>query len=154
MLLASRQAPTVFLVLLLAGLCWAILAWLVIDMCHPIAMMTMPMSPEWSTSNFIAVFLMWAIMMAAMMLPSALPMIIIHRKMSSKSTSGVSTAVFTAAYLIIWSVFSIKSGLYLVCNTDFLFNRLQLSSLHPQPWFLIKYFLLKRKECITYSLFS
>ena len=50
---------------------------------------------------------MWAIMMAAMMLPSALPMIIIHRKMSSKSTSGVSTAVFTAAYLIIWSVFSI-----------------------------------------------
>ena len=107
MLLASRQAPTVFLVLLFAGLCWAILAWLVIDMCHPIAMMTMPMSPEWSTSNFIAVFLMWAIMMAAMMLPSALPMIIIHRKMSSKSTGGVSTAVFTAAYLIIWSVFSI-----------------------------------------------
>ena len=107
MLLASRQAPTVFLVLLLAGLCWAILAWLVIDMCHPIAMMTMPMSPAWSTSNFTAVFLMWAIMMAAMMLPSALPMIIIHRKMSSTSTNGVTTAVFTAAYLIIWSVFSI-----------------------------------------------
>ena len=107
MLLASRQAPTVFLVLLLASLCWAILAWLVIDMCHPIAMMTMPMSPAWSTSNFIAVFLMWAIMMAAMMLPSALPMIIIHRKMSSTSTNGVTTAIFTAAYLIIWSVFSI-----------------------------------------------
>lgn len=119
MLIASRQASTVCSVLLLAGLCWAVLVWLVIDMCHPLAMMTMPMSPAWSTSNFIAVFLMWAIMMAAMMLPSALPMIIIYSKMSSTDAIGLTTTVFTAAYLIIWSAFSI-----LAVTTQFLAHNL------------------------------
>ena len=106
MIIARNQAPILALVVTLSLLCWSILVWLVYDMCNPIAMMTMPMSPSWLSVNFVAVFLMWTIMMAAMMLPSALPMILLHHKMSGGSFVGTSTTVFMVAYLVIWSVFS------------------------------------------------
>ena len=51
------------------------LVWLAFDMGHPLARLTMPMSPYWTAANLLAVFTMWAVMMVAMMLPSALPMI-------------------------------------------------------------------------------
>ena len=107
MLIAKNQAPVLAFVFLLALLCWSILVWLVVDMCNPIAMMTMPMSPSWLSINFVAVFLMWTIMMAAMMLPSAIPMILLHHKMSGSGFVGVNTAVFLGAYLVIWALFSI-----------------------------------------------
>ena len=106
MIIARNQAPILALVVTLSLLCWSILVWLVYDMCNPIAMMTMPMSPSWLSVNFVAVFLMWTIMMAAMMLPSALPMILLHHKMSGGSFVGTNTTVFMVAYLVIWSVFS------------------------------------------------
>ena len=107
MIIAKNQTPVLVFVVLLALLCWSILVWLVVDMCNPIAMMTMPMSPSWLSINFVAVFLMWTIMMAAMMLPSAIPMILLHHKMSGGGFVGVNTAVFLGAYLVIWGLFSI-----------------------------------------------
>jgi len=51
---------------------WAALLWLVLDMGHPLAQLTMPGSPMWEPANLLAIAVMWAVMMAAMMLPSAL----------------------------------------------------------------------------------
>ena len=107
MIIAKNQTPVLAFIVLLALLCWSILMWLVVDMCNPIAMMTMPMSPSWLSINFVAVFLMWTIMMGAMMLPSAIPMILLHHKMSGGGFLGINTAVFLGAYLVIWGLFSI-----------------------------------------------
>jgi predicted metal-binding membrane protein len=122
MIIARNQAPLLGFVITLALLCWGILVWLVIDMCNPIAMMTMPMSPSWLSVNFVAVFFMWAIMMAAMMLPSAIPMILLHHKMSGAGNLGTNTALFIAAYLVIWSLFSIVAVIvqFLVHNLGLL----------------------------------
>ncbi len=109
MIIARNQVPLLAFVIMLELLCWAVLVWLVIDMCNPFAMMTMPMSPNWISANFLAVFLMWEIMMAAMMLPSAIPMILLHHKMSGGASLEINTAVFIGAYLVIWSLFSIAA---------------------------------------------
>ncbi|MBS1177440.1 MAG: hypothetical protein H6R06_1852, partial [Proteobacteria bacterium] len=70
-------------VLALSVVAWAALAWLVIDMGHPLAQLTMPMSSRWSTAQALAVWTMWAVMMAAMMLPSALPMVLAFMKLGT-----------------------------------------------------------------------
>ena len=41
--------------LALSLLGWALLAWLAFDMGHPLAQLTMPMSPHWSAANLLAV---------------------------------------------------------------------------------------------------
>ena len=61
---------------------WAFLAWIAVDMGHPLVQLTMPGVPDWSMLNVLAVFVMWAVMMAAMMLPSALPMILAFARLS------------------------------------------------------------------------
>jgi len=55
--------------------CWLLLYWGAIHMDSPAAQLTMPMS-DWSAANWLAVFAMWAVMMAAMMLPSIAPMVL------------------------------------------------------------------------------
>ena len=62
----------------------------------------------WHTKDFIAVFVMWAVMMVAMMTPSAVPMLLtfafVNRKRSKESF--VPTWIFFCGYLLIWTAFS------------------------------------------------
>jgi len=85
---------------------WALLAWIVVDMGHPFAQLTMPASPQWTVPNVLAIFAMWAVMMAAMMLPSALPMILSFVNIGKRGGSIARGRSFVAAYLAVWFVFS------------------------------------------------
>ena len=87
--------------------CWAFLAWTAVDMGNPLASLMMPMSADWTMPNTLAVFAMWAIMMAAMMLPSAWPMIRDFAKVSSRNRETARTRAFVGAYLSVWIVFSL-----------------------------------------------
>jgi len=98
------RAAGVIVALALAG--WAFLAWLVLDMSHPYAQLTMPHSSDWSAANLLAIYLMWAVMMAAMMLPSALPMILAFVDLSTRRGESARAGSFVAAYLLVWLAFS------------------------------------------------
>lgn len=67
-----------------------------------------------SAAAFVAA---WVVMMMAMMLPSAAPMVLLYRRMTagSSTTTVLHTAVFVAAYLVIWALFGF--GVYLVQQT-------------------------------------
>jgi predicted metal-binding membrane protein len=93
-------------VLSLSVLAWAALAWLTIDMGHPLAQLTMPASSHWSLAQALAVWAMWAVMMAAMMLPSALPMILAFIKLGNDAVGVARARSFVAAYLLVWCAFS------------------------------------------------
>jgi predicted metal-binding membrane protein len=64
----------------------------------------MPMS-DWSAANWLAVFIMWAVMMAAMMLPSTMPMVSVFGALNRKRGEAGRTAAFVAGYLALWAVF-------------------------------------------------
>ena len=100
----KRRAAGALLTLALAG--WAFLAWLVIDMSHPYAQLTMPVSSSWSVTNILAIYLMWGVMMAAMMLPSSLPMILTFVHLSRRGGEPARAGSFVAAYLFVWLAFS------------------------------------------------
>jgi len=95
-----------FASLALSLLGWALLVWLAFDMGHPLARLTMPMSPYWTAANLLAVFTMWAVMMVAMMLPSALPMIRTFSALSAQQGERSRAQAFVAAYLLVWVGFS------------------------------------------------
>jgi len=97
-------------VLSVSVLAWAALVWLVIDMGHPLAQLTMPMSARWSMAQALAVWTMWAVMMAAMMLPSALPMILAFTKLGGDVASAARARSFVAAYLLVWCAFSVAAS--------------------------------------------
>lgn len=84
---------------------WLLLLWGAINMHSPLAQLTMPMS-AWSVANWLAVFIMWAVMMAAMMLPSAAPMILCFAALNERRSEGARTLLFVAAYLALWTAFS------------------------------------------------
>jgi predicted metal-binding membrane protein len=104
--LVARQPRPAIAILSIALVGWVFLAWLTVDMSHPLAQLTMPDSSMWSTANVLAIFLMWAIMMAAMMLPSALPMVLTFVDLSKRSGTPARGRSFAAAYLGIWFLFS------------------------------------------------
>ena len=85
---------------------WAALLWLVLDMGHPLAQLTMPGSPMWEPANLLAIAVMWAVMMAAMMLPSALPMIQTFAGASAARQARLRWHGFVLAYLLVWLAFS------------------------------------------------
>ena len=96
--------------LAISVLAWVLLVWLVLDMGHPLAQLTMPASPRWRAANAAAVWLMWAVMMAAMMLPSAVPMVLAFIKLGTDSTGRARTRSFVAAYLLVWFAFSVVAS--------------------------------------------
>ena len=97
-------------VLALSVLAWGALVWLVIDMGHPLAQLTMPASPHWSVAQTLAVWAMWAVMMAAMMLPSALPMILAFMNLATDAAGAARARSFVAAYLLVWCAFSMAAS--------------------------------------------
>ena len=106
-LAAQRVRVIVVLGASIAG--WAFLAWLALDMSTPFAQLTMPASADWSALETAAILSMWAVMMAAMMLPSALPMIAMFAQMGARGAEGARAGMFVAAYLLVWSVFSVAA---------------------------------------------
>ena len=101
------RATLWIIALVVAG--WAALTWLVVDMGHPLAQLTMPESRAWHTSNVVAITVMWAVMMAAMMLPSALPMIRTFSRASTAQGGVPRWQSFVAAYLVVWASFSVAA---------------------------------------------
>ena len=83
---------------------WLVLLWGATNMNGPMARLTMPMY-HWSAANWLAVFVMWAVMMAAMMLPSAAPMVMCFSALNRRRGDGARTFFFVAAYLALWGVF-------------------------------------------------
>jgi predicted metal-binding membrane protein len=69
-----------------------------------------PILRAWTASDFIFIFLMWAIMMVGMMTPSATPMILIHARIARQAAQEgrpiAATAWFVSGYLLSWTAFS------------------------------------------------
>jgi len=68
----------------------------------------------WHASDWISLFIMWAVMMVAMMLPSAAPVIMLvlgaYRLRSDERARAASVA-FIGGYLAIWTSFSAAAAL-------------------------------------------
>src|SRR3954469_20229377 len=71
----------------------------------------MPMTPAWTATDFILLFLMWFVMMIAMMTPSVAPLILIfsmvNRKRKEQQSPFVSIGYLLAGYFFIWAAFSL-----------------------------------------------
>jgi predicted metal-binding membrane protein len=83
---------------------WLLLYWGATHMASPVAQLTMPMA-DWSAANFIAVFIMWAVMMAAMMLPAATPMVSVFGTLNQRRGEAARTIAFVAGYVALWAAF-------------------------------------------------
>lgn len=104
--LVARQPWLATAILVLSVLGWLFLAWIAVDMSQPFAQLTMPHSSHWSLASVLAIWTMWAVMMAAMMLPSALPMVLTFVDLSGRSAEPARGRSFVAAYLLVWLAFS------------------------------------------------
>jgi predicted metal-binding membrane protein len=98
------QASSGLIVWLPALAGWLLLYWGATNMGSPAAQLTMPMS-DWSAANWLAVFIMWAVMMAAMMLPTAMPMVSVFGTLNRARGEAGRTAAFVAGYLALWTAF-------------------------------------------------
>ena len=101
-LLREERFYILFGLLALIALSWTyLIAW---DM----PMMAAP--AHWTGGHFLALFIMWAVMMVAMMVPSALPMILLYsgsvKKAQAEGGSLAPVAVFLGGYLVVWTLFS------------------------------------------------
>lgn len=89
---------------------WAFVAWITLDMSHPLVQLTMPVDAAWSWTTAVAVVVMWAGMMFAMMLPSAAPTILafdsVERGDGGDGPGTPRTLVFAGAYLLVWVGYS------------------------------------------------
>src|SRR5215469_11309500 len=92
------QASSGLIVWFPALLGWLLLYWGATNMGSPAARLTMPMS-DWSWANWLAVFIMWAVMMAAMMLPAAMPMVSVFAKLNRRNGETSRTVAFVGGYL-------------------------------------------------------
>jgi predicted metal-binding membrane protein len=105
----KRQPKPALGLLAISALAWASLAWIAFDMSHPVARLTMPATAQWSAANLLAIWCMWAVMMAAMMLPSALPMALAFGELSARAGEQARARSFVGAYLLVWCGFSIAA---------------------------------------------
>lgn len=105
----ARQPVRAAGVLAVSIICWALLAWMAVDMSQPLAQLAMPGSSDWSAASVLAIWAMWALMMAAMMLPSALPMILTFTRLCERSGERARGLGFVAAYLLVWLAFSVAA---------------------------------------------
>src|SRR5215470_15274804 len=89
--------------ILIAAAAWAVVVRSSLG--APDMMMTMFM--PLTVSDGVAFVASWAVMMTAMMLPSALPMVALYgatqRGAAGPAPRGVSDAVFTLVYLVVWA---------------------------------------------------
>jgi predicted metal-binding membrane protein len=96
----------------IVAISWRYLAVMAANM-QSVAQMSMPMDMPGmdmtSSSNFLPLFAMWAVMMVAMMLPSAAPTILlvlgVYRRRGDRFTRP-NSLLFVAGYLLAWTAFS------------------------------------------------
>jgi predicted metal-binding membrane protein len=102
----------------IVAIAWAYTAHLSADMSAMDSMQTGqemagPFTQSWGPADFIAMSVMWAVMMVAMMVPSAAPMVMAFASMDRRQRRGKdslgSTAIFAAGYAVIWSVFALAT---------------------------------------------
>ena len=71
----------------------------------------MPMTPRWSWTDFVLLFLMWVVMMIAMMIPSVAPLVLIfamiNRQRKQQQNPFVPTVYLLSGYLLVWTAFSL-----------------------------------------------
>jgi predicted metal-binding membrane protein len=108
-ILVRHQWKLVFWILGLSLTGWALLAWVALDMDHPLAQLMMPASSTWTTMNLWTILCMWAVMMAAMMLPSALPTVMTFARLCERGRENVRFLAFVWAYLLVWIGFSVAA---------------------------------------------
>ena len=109
-----RQAEILTAMGLVFVASWAFVAWMTLDMSHPLVQLTMPLDAAWSRATAVAVAVMWAGMMFAMMLPSAAPMILTFDSVERRNVEAGAEAgraasrslVFAGGYLLVWVGYS------------------------------------------------
>lgn len=111
----TRDRVTVLVALLGASLlAWGyIIAGIGMDM-EAMSMPDMVMPADWTPSYFALMSAMWAMMMVAMMLPSAAPMVLLFATIERRRRAASpfpATASFAAAYLVVWTGFSLIATL-------------------------------------------
>lgn len=65
----------------------------------------------WTPTDFLMMFIMWAVMMVAMMVPSAMRMVMIYSHVVAREKTQDSlitpTLAFALGYIVVWSLFSL-----------------------------------------------
>ena len=93
----------------LVTLAWVYL--LVINLNLPDMPTMAPGIHPWTSTDFVMMFLMWAIMMFAMMVPSAMRTVLIYARIAARAevqdSLVTSTFVFVFGYIVIWTLFSV-----------------------------------------------
>ncbi|MEQ5836359.1 DUF2182 domain-containing protein [Marinobacter sp. NFXS9] len=100
-------------VLVALGLVVVLSWWYLVDMAAAMeagmAMGGMMTFHPWTPTYMVVMVLMWCIMMLAMMLPSAVPMILLYRRVALHnrlSAVGRGTLLFSSGYAVVWLGFS------------------------------------------------
>ncbi len=118
-ILRRDRAVVVACLAALVFIAWSYLVWMVLEM----GMATADMSGmameigfrNWSLTDFVAMFLMWSIMMVGMMVPSASPMILlfarVYRHHDKTGEAFKAISAFTGGYLAVWTGFSLIATL-------------------------------------------
>jgi predicted metal-binding membrane protein len=85
------------------------------------AMSSMPDMPDmialrsWTATDFVLMFLMWAVMMVGMMVPTAAPMTLVYaaiaRRARAQSNPLPPAIVFISGYVSMWTAFSVAATL-------------------------------------------
>ena len=118
LLLRRDRLPVALGLVGVSALAWLYLVWMANAMpgmagMSEMAHMAMPTIEPWSAGDWLAMFLMWAIMMVAMMLPSAAPMILLYdrvrERQEARGASLAATGVFALGYLLAWALFSLAA---------------------------------------------
>jgi predicted metal-binding membrane protein len=111
------------LIVLIALFILCVLSWLYIiylyNQMYPMNMdalfFAMPMTAEWSWTDFVLLFLMWFVMMIAMMTPSITPLVLIftliNRKRLQQQNPFVPTGYLLSGYFLVWAAFSLFATL-------------------------------------------
>lgn len=99
--------------LLIAGLAWAWTVHLAIDMKVMAAMPNMAeiYASSWDAESVFLNWAMWSVMMAAMMLPAAVPIALLHRRVSAHNAAqgakAPATSLLIVGYMLVWVAFSV-----------------------------------------------
>jgi predicted metal-binding membrane protein len=124
-ILLRDRAIVITALAIITALAWADLVWLSNDMWMGGMEMTgfrmipagqgwmMPASAPWQPIEFVAVFVMWVVMMIGMMTPSVAPMILIYarigRQAGGEGRPLAASAWFVLGYLLSWTSFSLAA---------------------------------------------
>jgi len=123
--LRRDRAIIITALVIITAVAWADIVWLANDMWMGGMDMTgfrmipagqgwmMPVSAPWQPIEFVAVFVMWVVMMIGMMTPSVAPMILIYARIGRQAGGeGQPLAVsawFVLGYLLSWTTFSLAA---------------------------------------------